>query len=275
LIKGIYTAGSGMMLQMARQDVVANNIANVNTYGYKKNTTLCRTFPEMLISRLGETVVDSQGVSHSMQPIAIGRLGTGAVLDRIMTDYSPGNLKKTDNPTDLIISNNGTYTIITPQGEEQATNAGTLFFVVQTPQGEERFTRDGAFKISQGRLINNEGYTVLDTDNNPITINGDFDINQNGQVIINDEVVATLKVAHFDNPEVLEKVNSTWRSNQPYNQVTNPQIMQGYIEESNVNAVKEMVDLITITRCYESLQKMIQAEDETLQVAIDQVASQQ
>lgn len=274
MIKGIYTAASGMMLQMARQDVVANNIANVNTGGYKKDTTLCRAFPEMLISRLGETTSDDRGREKSISPVVIGKLGTGAVVDRIVTDYSTGNVKKTDNPTDLAIGNTGNYNIVTPNGEQQTTNEGSLFFVVRTPDGQERFTKDGAFKIgSQGLLTTNQGYQVLGIDNNPITIDGDFKVDEHGQVVVNDEVVATLKVAHFGDLTTLEKTGGTWRSNQPYNLVNNPQILQGYTEESNVNAVKEMVDLITITRAYESLQKVIEGEDETVQVAIDEVGS--
>lgn len=275
MIKGIYTAAAGMMLQMARQDVVANNIANVNTAGFKKDTALCQAFPQMLISRLGEVERDATGREKSMTPVPIGGLGTGAVVDSVFTDYSQGNIRKTDNPTDLAISNNtGSFNITTPEGEEEVAAEGSLYFVVRMPDGAERFTRNGCFKINnEGILTTSQGYEVLDTDDNPITIDSEFSINNQGEVIIEGEIWATLKIAHFRDSGVLQKVGDSWSSNQPYNQVHNPQILQGYMEESNVNAVKEMVNLITVVRAYESLQKIVQSEDETMQVAIDQVGS--
>lgn len=253
MIKGIYTAASGMMLQMARQDVIANNIANVNTAGFKKDNTVCRAFPEMLISRLGE-VTNTGGSRQSIQPVVIGGLGTGAVVDQIITDYSQGNTKKTDNPLDLALNGEG-------------------YFVVQTPQGE-RFTRDGCFKINdQGLLTTNQGYAVMDQNNEPITIDGEFSVDENGNITINDENRATLKIVNFADPQLLQKEGDNLRGQAAYTPAVNPQVVQGYIEESNVNAVKEMVDLITVTRAYESLQKLVQAEDETLSTAIDEVAS--
>lgn len=268
MIKGIYTAAAGMMAQMAKQDVVANNIANVNTYGFKKDTTLCRSFPEMLISRLGETTTDADGIERGMQPVVIGTLGTGAAVDKIITDFSAGNLTKTDNSTDAAIND----------------STGSMFFVVRAPDGQQHYTRDGAFKInSQGLLTTSQGYPVLDdqdnpimvvdVENNPDSINGNFAIDGQGQVLVNDEPVAKLKIVQFPNLQVLQKTGGTWTSNQQPNQVANPQIMPGYIEESNVNSVKEMVNLITVVRAYESLQKVVDAEDQTTQIAIDEVGS--
>lgn len=243
-----------MMLQMARQDVVANNIANVNTAGFKKDTTMCRAFPEMLISRLGEVKTNPDGSRRSMQPVVIGSLGTGAVVDRIITDYSQGNTKKTDNPFDLALNGDG-------------------YFAIQTPQGE-RFTRDGCFKLNnQGLLTTNQGFAVLDQDDNPITIDGDFIVNSNGDIVSNGEIIATLKIVNFADPQMLQKEGDNMRSQGQYELAANPQVVQGHVEESNVNAVKEMVNLITVTRAYESLQKVVQAEDETLAAAIDQVGS--
>lgn len=254
MIKGLYTAASGMMLQMARQDVVANNIANVNTPGFKKDTTLCKAFPEMLISRLGEVKTNPGGSRASMQPVSIGGLGTGAVVDSIITDCSHGNIKKTDNKYDLALNGEG-------------------YFVVKTAQGE-RFTRDGCFKLNnEGLLTNNQGDAILDQHDNPITIDGEFSVDTNGNIIINGEIRATLKIVNFADPQTLQKEGDNMRGQAQYTLAANPQVVQGYVEESNVNAVKEMVNLITVVRAYESLQKVVEAEDETLSVAIDQVGS--
>jgi flagellar basal-body rod protein FlgF len=254
LIKGLYTAASGMMLQLARQDVVANNIANVNTAGFKKDTTTCRAFPDMLISRLGEVTSNPDATRSSLPPVVIGGLGTGAVVDRIITDFSQGNTKKTDNPLDLALNGEG-------------------YFVVQTPQGE-RFTRDGSFKLNEeGLLTTNQGYPVLDQDDNQIWADSDFTVNSQGDILVDGEVIARLKIVTFIDPQMLQKEGDNLRSQGQYEWAANPQVMQGYLEESNVNAVKEMINLITVTRAYESLQKVVQAEDETIAAAIDQAGS--
>lgn len=254
MIKGLYTAGAGMMLQMAKQDAVANNLANVNTSGYKKQIAVARAFPEMLMSRLGE-VENKEGVYEPVPVKVIGGLGTGAAIDKIYTDLSMGNIKKTDSPTDLALNSNG-------------------YFAVQTDQGE-RYTRNGQFKInSEGILTTNQGYPVLDTGNQPITIEGEFQVDDLGNITVNNETIAQLKVVSFENAQYLVREgDNLLASEQAGNNLARPGLLQGYIEDSNVNAVKEMVELITVVRSYESLQKVVQAEDETTQAAIDQVGS--
>lgn len=263
MIKGLYTAASGMMLQMSKQDVVANNIANANTGGYKKDSVICQSFPSMLISRLGDTKVDAQGHEVVMPPVVIGPLGTGAVVKDIVTDHSAGNIQLTNNPTDVALSEEG-------------------YFVVQTPQGE-RFTRDGEFKInSQGILVTNQGAAVLSTNNQPINIindNGkvsDFNIDKNGSVLVDNQEIAKLKIVNFADKKQLEKEGAWMRAKGgQYTAVEKPGVMQGYLELSNVNVVKEMVNLISVVRAYESCQKVVQAEDELTAASIDQVGAVQ
>ncbi|MGR6837388.1 flagellar hook-basal body protein [Syntrophomonas erecta] len=254
MIKGLYNAGSGMMLQMARQDVIANNIANVNTAGFKKATAVTRAFPNMLITRMGETQVDNQGKNRSSRTPIIGGLGTGACLDGIATDYSLGNLKKTDNPFDLALSSDS-------------------YFVIETPEGE-RFTRNGQFKVNEaGLLTNGEGYPVLNDYDDFIYLEGEFSVDSSGYITINGEEAARLKVVRFPDQEVLQRVGGTLlTTDQEYQLVDQPGVLQGYTEESNVNAVQEMVTLISTVRAYESLQKVVQAEDETIRAAIEDIA---
>ncbi len=264
MIKGMYTAASGMMLQMSKQDVVANNIANVNSGGYKKDNVICQSFPSMLISRLGDTRENALGQVEIMPPVVIGPLGTGAVVKDIVTDHSAGNMKLTNNPTDLAISEEG-------------------YFVLQTPQGE-RFTRDGSFKINQqGVLVTNQGATVMSTDNQAINMNTEdgtapetFTVDKNGSILVNNQEVAKLKIVNFADKRNLQKEGAwmTAKAGQ-YITVEKPNVLQGYQEVSNVNAVKEMVNLISVVRAYESCQKVVQAEDELTAAAIDQVGSVQ
>lgn len=280
MIKGLYTAGSGMMVQMAKQDVVANNIANVNTSGYKKDNVLCQSFPSMLISRLAEGKYNALGQEEILPPVVIGPLGTGAVVKDIVTNYSPGALKYTGNPMDLAISNEGYYLngSIVETANQQISES---YFVVQTPQGE-RFTRDGSFKISQdGTLVTNQGAMVMGTDDQAINILNEegqsaenFTLDKNGSVLVNNNEIAKLKIVKFADKLGLEKEGAWMRMKDgAYTVVDNPGVMQGYLEMSNTNAVQEMVTLISVVRAYESCQKVVQAEDELMSVAIDQVGS--
>ncbi|MEN6328025.1 MAG: flagellar basal-body rod protein FlgF [Syntrophomonas sp.] len=255
MIKGLYTAGSGMMLQMARQDVVANNLANVNTSGFKKNVAIAKAFPEMLISRLGEVKENANGQKVNVPIEQIGALGTGASVTGVYTDYDNSNIKQTQNPTDLAIAKEG-------------------YFVVQTPDGQ-RFTRSGEFKINNEKILTtNQGYPVLDNNNSNIEVDGELEIDGEGNVNINGQNVTKLKIVNFTNLQNLERLGDTLvNSTETPAEVAKPEILQGYVEQSNVNPVKEMVTLITVVRAYESLQKMVQAEDELTDVAINQVGS--
>lgn len=245
-----------MMLNMAKQDAIANNIANVNSAGFKKAITVSKAFPEMLMARLGENKKEGFGI-YTPEPIErIGGLGTGATLDGVYTDFSIGNLKQTGHTTDFALGEEG-------------------FFVVETPQGE-CFTRAGTFKLDyEGLLTDNNGYPVLDIYDQYIYLDSDdITVDKAGIISINGEEITQFKIVAFADNNGLEKIGSNlFRSDNDYFEVENPEVIQGFIEESNVNAVKEMVNLISVVRNYEALQKVVQAEDETTQIAIDKVGS--
>lgn len=253
MIRGIYTAASGMMLQMARQDVVANNLANVNTNGFKRSSTVAGAFPAMLMSRLGELDAGS-GIPQPRKAEIIGYLGTGASLAGIITDYSIGNLKPTYNATDVALGTTDTY------------------LVVETPEGL-RYTRGGSLKITgDGLLTTNQGYAVLDDNDDYIYLEGEFAVDERGYVTDNGEEIARLQVVRFENQDLLEKLGgSLLTTDQEPQLVDNPEILSGYLEESNVVAVQEMVTLINVVRNYEALQKIIQSEDEATQTVLDEV----
>lgn len=236
------------MLQMKKQDVVANNIANSDTTAFKKDIATSRSFPEMLISRLEQT-----DQSSTKTPTVIGALGTGAVIDGVITDKTQGNLQQTDNPTDLAIKDEG-------------------YFAIDTPEGE-RFTRNGAFKIDgEGLLTTSQGYPVLDDFDDYIYIDGEFTIDSSGMIYVDDMELTMLKIVDFEDDQLLEKQGDVlYATEDPFMFVENPNILQGYLEGSNVNAVKEMVTLINVVRAYETNQKMVQAMDETLDTAINEV----
>ena len=133
MIRGLYTGASGMLAEMTRTDVISNNIANVNTTGFKKDRTIFRAFPEMNIHRIDDPV--SVGLDRTMDPRPfIGMMGTGVMVDEVNTDFSQGNFNTTSNLLDVAIKGEG-------------------FFEVQTPEGI-RYTRDGSFSLSR------EGYLI-------------------------------------------------------------------------------------------------------------------
>ena len=253
MIKGIYTAGSGMMLQMARQDVVANNLANVNSAGFKRSSTVASAFPSMLLSRLGE-LETSTGIPQPQKSELIGSLGTGACLGGIITDYSIGNLKQTHNATDLALSSPDSY------------------LVVEAPEGI-RYTRGGCLKIDRdGLLTTNQGYAVLDDNYDYIYLEGQFAVDRTGYVTDNGEEIARIQVVSFENQDQLERLGgSLMNTDQEPQLVDNPEILSGYLEESTVVAVQEMVTLINVVRSYAALQKIIQSEDEATQALLDEV----
>ena len=141
MIRGLYTGASGMLSEMARTDIIANNLANVNTLGFKKDRTIFRAFPEMNIHRVDDPV--QVGLNRVIDPKPfIGMLGTGVMVDEVNIDFSQGAIKTTSNPLDVAIKGEG-------------------FFQVQTPEGI-RFTRDGNFSLNRdGYLVTKDGHYVL------------------------------------------------------------------------------------------------------------------
>lgn len=254
MIRGLYNSCSGMMVQMARQDVLANNLANVNTAGFKKDVALCAAFPDMLLQRLGE-VKEVNGQRTVVPASEIGKLGVGSTISQIATDYSSGLLKMTENKTDFAIKGDG-------------------FFTVETPDGL-RYTRDGSFTLTpEGRLVTMDGYPVMGL-NGYIDTNGSLTVDDKGNIVVDGSDKETFRIVDFDDKTKLTKVGSSlFDAGEEKGQVEdNPKLLQCYLESSNVNPVQEMVDLITVVRAYEMSQKMIQAQDDTLSKAVNQIAS--
>lgn len=279
MIKGLYTAASGMMLQMARQDNAANNLANVNTSGYKKDNMVSESFPGLLISRMNDKTVLKDGTEITRQPFKLGPLPTGAVVAANYTDWSAGMMQQTGNYTDLAIRGEG-------------------YFCIRTPEGE-KLTRNGEYHINnQGVLVNNQGYPLMDINDQEIVIplrdpddpaviipyeqmneqdfiyDQGFSVDSQGRIMQYNQYIATLKVVNVPDTELLDKQGDNFVLTEGgYDVLPTPAVVQGVKEASNVNAVKEMVDLISITRTYEACQKVVMAEDEITSTAIDSVGA--
>ncbi|WP_213974681.1 flagellar basal-body rod protein FlgF [Tepidanaerobacter acetatoxydans] len=254
MIRGLYTGASGMLSEMSRTDVISNNLANVNTSGFKKDRAIFRAFPEMNIHRFDDPV--TVGLDRVIDPRPfIGMLGTGVVLDEINTDFSQGAIKTTSNPLDIALRGEG-------------------FFEVQTPEGI-RYTRDGSFTIDRdGYIVTRDGYYVLG-ENGPMLLpqEGDVVISQQGEVTVSGQFVDRFEIVNFaDQGQMVKQGNNLYNSQAP-TVPTDVEVIQGALEGSNTNTISEMVDLITAFRAYEASQKVIQTHDETLGRAVNDIAS--
>jgi len=280
LIRGWFTAASGMRAQQWRLDAVANNLANVDTDGFKRDVAAFKAFPEMLLRRQ-----DDDGVyvipfgSADAAPI-VGKLGTGVELNELYTCFDQGAMKETQSDFDVAMDGKG-------------------FFAVATPYGE-RYTRNGSFVLGkEGFLETKEGFPVLG-EQGPIRVKANnFQIDKDGRVWINaaypddpeimigreanqwEEPVLldTLKIVEFELDRYLEKQGSSLYRESQYSgpafvipEGMRPKVLQGFLEASNVDPVTEMVRMIEVNRSYEANQKVIQTEDTALGTLINQVA---
>lgn len=246
MLRGIYSAASGMLVESMRTDVMSNNLANVDTAGFKRQAAHVRSFPETLISRM-----------HSGERTPIGTLGTGAVVDGSHSSFSAGRLHPTGNSLDAALFGHG-------------------FFVIETPEGT-RYTRDGRFILNEtGFLSTLDGHRVLG-ENGPILIgDGDVQIDSRGVLTTDDQVVNRFLIVEFPDREGLVRqganlFEATEEAGDPFR--FNTTVLQGTLEESNVNVIREMVGMITLQRAYEANQKVIQAFDETLGKAVNEIAN--
>jgi flagellar basal-body rod protein FlgG len=245
-------------------DVIANNLANVNTNGYKKETACLQSFPELMVTRIYDT----------LSPInPTGRVGTvnlSAELSQNFVFFNPGPSEWTDRNLDIAIDD---Y-----EGEDNASRARSFFTVeyrnAETGETETRYTRDGAFVLGvDGVLRTVTGEAVLG-ENGYIRLEGDeFVVTKDGLILQNDRRIERLRVTSFEDPHTLRKTGdnlytATEESVEiPFDGV----LRQCYLEKSNVSTVTEMVDMITVMRAYEANQRMIHAIDSTLEKACNEV----
>lgn len=256
MIRALWTAASGMVSQQLNVDTIANNLANVNTSGFKKGRV---EFQDMIYAQLrapavteGERYLSGIEVGHGVRPSATQRC------------FTQGNLQQTGNPLDLAIEGEG-------------------FFPVEMPDGSTAYTRDGSFKLdAEGNIVTSDGY-LLDWDGDELPEDTlEVSIAPDGTVSVvragQDEAdeIGQIELVRFTNPAGLESLGknlfrATPASGEELREVPGTEglgtILQGYLETSNVQVVEEMVGLIVAQRAYEMNSKAIQASDEMLQIA--------
>lgn len=255
MVKGLYTAYTGMLNEQNRMDILTNNLANASTVGYKKEGSTSQSFNDVLTVKIKDSSV---GLANAQK---IGVRNPGVRIGENYTDYSQGSFRITDNTYDLALSGEGFFAI------EFTNKAG---------ETSTKYTRAGQFTLNKdGYLVTQEGDYVLDTKNQRIKLNTLIDsaIDSTGTIHQNGQQVAQIQVADFANYDYLEKYGETY-----YEPIEGAEIIasdasieSGCLEMANVQIVSEMVNLISITRAYESNQKIIQTYDNTLDIAANQL----
>ncbi|MCR4924561.1 MAG: flagellar hook-basal body protein [Lachnospiraceae bacterium] len=255
MLRGLYTASTGMTNEQKRVDVLTNNLANSATTGYKKEGTTARSFHDVLALKIKDT----------SEPGAIRKLGAmnlGVKIGENYVDYSQGSFHETGNTFDLALSGKGFFAV------QFANKDGSTSI---------KYTRDGAFQLNaKGELVNNNGDYLLDKNGNHIVLDPlqTYSVNRLGDIIQDGgqgQTLATIQVVDFANYDYLEKYGETYFDTVEGFQFaqTNAQMYSGYLETSNVQTVREMVELIAFQRAYESNQKIIQSYDSTLDKAVN------
>jgi len=248
MIRGLYTSTAGMLVNQKRSETIGENLDNLHTPGYREKHDLVEAFPQMLISRVGK----SQGKPEAQ---VIGTIGTGATAEETAVKVAPGLIRETNLNTDVALASTG-------------------FFVVETVEGE-RYTRNGRFQLDpNGYLRTEEGHLVLGEDGPIGPLSADFRVEIDGTVVDQGQVVGRLRVVDIPGTALVREGKTSL-----YNATVEPvevaqedvRIRQGALEESNVDLNALMVDMITVARAYEANQRIVQANDETLQKAVNDI----
>jgi len=245
VFSGVYNALSGMGVQHARLNVLANNLANVSSSGYKSDQVVQKTF--------GEALIEARGAYINRKNI-IGATNMGCVISRTVTDHSQGQFVKTGALTDLALD-------------------GTGYYVVQ--KGDKRlYMRNSSFSINhEGNIVTSTGDYLLDESGKPIYVgDGEFMVSYDGTVYINGEKRTQIMLVDFESSNVLQKQGHLYfASNSNPTKALGTKIRQGFIERANVDVAYEVTNMLSAARSYETSQKILKAHDELTEKAINQV----
>ncbi|MBQ3104843.1 MAG: flagellar basal-body rod protein FlgF [Lachnospiraceae bacterium] len=250
MVKGLYTAYTGLLNEQRRMDVITNNLANSATTGYKKEGATSQAFDEVLAYKIKDNL-DAPFVSRRL-----GGISMGVKMGETYTDYSQGAMRDTGNTFDIAISGSGFFTV------DFTNKAGVE---------STKYTRDGSFTLTkEGYLVTKDGDFVQGTQGDirvdPLE---ETSIDDMGNIYQNGQIVATILITDFEDYNYLEHYGENYYQPVEGAQEREPDalLLSGYLEASNVQVVSEMVDMIAISRAYETNQKIVQTYDSSLQIA--------
>lgn len=254
MVRGLYTAYTGMANEQKRLDIISNNLANAATVGYKKQSVTNQSFDDLLTYKIKDA-------SDPVVNRNIGSMSLGVKIGEEYTDFSQGSLRETGNTYDLAMDGSGFFKV-----------------AVTDENGNEtiKYTRDGSFKLNQNgfvvdtdgnRLMSESGYIQIPTDTNEVSIDSD------GSVYCDDVLYDKVAVTDFEDYDYLAKFGDNMYEavDGATEKAATGLVQQGFTEQSNVQSVSEMVQMITITRAYEANSKVIKTVDGMIDKAVNSV----
>ena len=263
MLRGFYTAASGMLAQQRRTEMLTNNISNANTPGFKEDQTSVRDFPEMLMNRINK---QSSTVAGSQK---VGSLSTGVYLQEAVPKFIQGDVQETGKKTDMALV------------DVNMPAKGSVFFTVQDPSGQLRYTRDGNFALDyQGYLTTNQGLYILDENGQRIQLSSDqFTLGENGSITGKNGEQFQLGIAFSNNPlRLIKEGSGLYRTEKNTilpdaltQQGVQFKLQQGALEQSNVDVTRAMTDMLTAYRSFEANQKVLQAYDRSMDKAANEI----
>ncbi len=274
MLRGYYTAASGMKTQQRRQDTLSNNLSNAQTPGFKQDQAMVRSFPEMLVKRMGDEEIKTRSNKQLSFSNQIGPMTTGVYVHETLADQTQGTLQETNITTDLALVNGNI-----PDQD------GALFFTVQNADGDVRYTRNGNFTVDgEGYLTTNQGYYVLSDAGAPVFTNGEnFTVTPEG-VLTTAAGATPLQINYTTNQYDLMKDDEnlfslTEEDGEVIGEMENARdvagvtfsVSQGFLEASNVDSGQTMVEMMQAYRLFESNQQVIKAYDKSMEVAVNQI----
>ena len=252
MVRGLYTAWTGLYNEQKRLEVIANNIANSATTGYKQEGVTSQSFDDMLAIKVRDYSVNSNEV--------IGTMPLGVKVGEVFTNHGQGSIRVTGNTYDLALDGSGFF---------QMRVTDTL------GNDHIRYTRAGNFTITAEGYVTDADGNHLQSEAGDLVVPTDAEIafDKDGSVYANGELIDKIIVKDFEDYNYLKKFADTMY--EPVDGATEIDatvtVLQGCLEQSNVNVVKEMTQMIAITRAYEANQKIVQAMDTTLDQAVNSV----
>ena len=241
MINGFYDAAGGMVTQFNRLNIISNNLANVNTPGFKQDNIIIGDFERIFSEKRDKLPLENN--TKQAAKFINRNLNKVPIVVEEYTDFSIGNIQRTSNPLDVALKQKDAFFVVDANGE--------------------KLTRAGNFNLDEnGFLVTKEGFKVLDIKNKPIQIPLNakkITIDKNADIYADGELIATMKIVKIDNLKTLQKIGNTlykFDINKAKIDTKNT-TLQGFLEKSNINPVAQMTDLIDTNRMVEAYQKVM------------------
>lgn len=251
MVRGLYTAYTGMLAQQQKMDTISNNLANANTIGFKKDGVVFKSFKDVYMIKINDP--------EQMGNKRIGKASLGVKAGEIYTDFEQGALIQTDNPINMALQGKGMFVV------GSIDRQGNLI---------EKYTRDGSFMLNpNGQIVSTDGYFLLGNNGPIIVNNSNIRISEEGNIYDENDLIDKVKTIDFENLQSLKKIggNIYEATEQTIIKDFEGQVVQGFTEASNVNSIDEMINMINVMRTYETNQKVISTYDTTLEKSVNEV----